>query len=63
MGLRERFSGDDDITKHRRDFDWLLEAVTKVTQPLADPRVFKSIYTCTCMYVLAYCVSRATWSW
>jgi hypothetical protein len=29
MGLRERFSGDDDITKHRRDFDWLLEAVTK----------------------------------
>ena len=31
MGLRERFCRDDDIAKHRRDFDWLLEAVTKVT--------------------------------
>ena len=31
MALRERFSGSDDVIKHRRDFDWLLEAVTKVT--------------------------------
>ena len=30
MSLRERFCGGDDIIKHRRDFDWLLEAVTKV---------------------------------
>jgi hypothetical protein len=29
MALRERFSGSDDVIKHRRDFDWLLEAVTK----------------------------------
>jgi hypothetical protein len=29
MSLRERFCGGDDIIKHRRDFDWLLEAVTK----------------------------------
>ena len=34
MSLRERFCGGDDVVKHRRDFDWLLEAVTKVTESL-----------------------------
>ena len=32
MSLRERFCGGDDVVKHRRDFDWLLEAVNKVNQ-------------------------------
>lgn len=34
IGLRERFCGNDDVIKHRRDFDWLLEVVTKVTTNL-----------------------------
>ena len=31
MDLREKYCASDDVIKHRRDFDWLLEAVTKVT--------------------------------
>ena len=45
MSLRERFCGGDDIIKHRRDFDWLLEAVTKVHYSIviAGNKIFSQV--------------------
>ena len=61
MSLRERFCGGDDVVKHRRDFDWLLEAVTKVTESLFILYVFFetfSVHRLNCVVVVVVVQGR-----